>query len=241
MEDDDEDTNNIPFDHMSKQWAWKDGQWVISSQNGTEYEMIDANTLRSTSIIYSESKPDEGQYYYHDETTVITKKRDDSHHLTEMSTVHDVKMQYGDYTQHDARYETIHKYSYNAAGLLTSETTEEYATVRNDGSTRAKSADHAATGTRVLRSSQTIKYYYSDIDVVNAVSSARTDAARAAFAVSGRTVTMVGDKAANGTAISLYALDGSVVATSADGSVTAPKAGVYVATCGSLRCKIVVR
>ena len=79
VEDDDEDTNNIPFDHMSKQWAWKDGQWVISSQNGTEYEMIDANTLRSTSIIYSESKPDEDEYYYHNETTVITKKRDDSH------------------------------------------------------------------------------------------------------------------------------------------------------------------
>lgn len=241
VEDDDEDTNNIPLGHMSKQWAWKDGQWVISSQNGTEYEMIDANTLRSTSIIYSESKPDEGHYYDHHETTVITKKRDDSHRLTEMSTIHDIKEQYDGYTREDGRYETISTYSYNAAGLLTSETTEEYATVRNDGSTRAKSADRAATGTRVLRSSQTIKYYYSDIDVVNAISSASADAARAAFAVSGRTVTMVGDKAANGTAISLYALDGSVVATSADGSVTAPKAGVYVATCGSLRCKIVVR
>lgn len=203
--------------------------------------MIGANTLRSTSIIFHEAQPDESDYYLHDETTVITKKRDDSHRLTEKSIIHDIKTQYGDFIQENAKYETMYTYTYNASGLLTSETHEEYSTVRNGGRTQARSASRATTGTRVLRTSQVIKYYYSDIDVVNAISSASADAARAAFAVSGRTVTMVGDKATNGTAISLYSLDGSLVATSADGSVTAPKAGVYVATCGSLRCKIVVR
>ena len=94
-----------------------------------------------------------------------------------------------------------------------------------------------AAATRVLRSTVVTNYYYTELDVVNSITSTTADAAKPAFAVNGRTVSAVGKAAA----ISLYTLDGQLVATSATGHVEAPADGIFIAVSGAAKCKIVVK
>ena len=80
-------------------------------------------------------------------------------------------------------------------------------------------------------------YYYTELDVVNGITSTTADATKPTFAVSGRTVSV----ACKSAAISLYTLDGQLVATSATGQVEAPANGIFIAVSGAAKCKIVVK
>ena len=73
--------------------------------------------------------------------------------------------------------------------------------------------------------------------MVNGIPSTTADAAMPAFAVSGRTVSV----ACKSAAISLYTLDGQLVASSATGHVEAPADGIFIAVSGAAKCKIVVK
>ena len=123
--------------------------------------------------------------------------------------------------------------AYNDEGLLTSHKHEEF---RGQGSDASASAARAAS-TLQLTSSIITNYYYAEFDVVNGITSTTADAAKPAFAVNGRTVSAVGKAAA----ISLYTLDGQLVATSATGHVEAPANGAFIAVSGAAKCKIVVK
>ena len=94
-----------------------------------------------------------------------------------------------------------------------------------------------AAATRVLVSSIVTNYYYTELNIVNGITSTTVDATKPTFAVSGRTVSTVGTSAA----ISLYTLDGKLVATSATGQVEAPANGIFIAVSGAAKCKIVVK
>ena len=141
-------------------------------------------------------------------------------------------------TNIDEKTENIKTYTYNDEGLLTSITEKSYLTDRAAVAEASATAQVArAAATRVLRSTVVTNYYYTELDVVNGITSATADATKPAFAVSGRTVSAVGKSAA----ISLYTLDGQLVASSATGHVEAPADGAFIAVSGAAKCKIVVK
>ena len=143
-------------------------------------------------------------------------------------------------TNIDEKTEGITTYTYNDEGLLTSVTVKSYLTDRAAAAeaSAAQAAQVArAAATRVLRSTVVTNYYYTELDVVNGITSTTADATKPAFAVSGRTVSAVGKSAA----ISLYTLDGKLVATSTTGLVEAPADGIFIAVSGAAKCKIVVK
>ena len=219
------------------QWGWKDGKWAVHLQQATAFSQPDANTLTQTdTYIYDESAYNSGSRYTKRVTT-FTKKRDSRHYLLETTRICDTVDKDDKTTNIDEKTENITTYTYNDKGLLTSITEKSYLTDRAAAAEASAAQVARAAATRVLRSTVVTNYYYTELDVVNSITSTTADATKPAFAVSGRTVSTVGKSAA----ISLYTLDGQLVATSATGQVEAPANGIFIAVSGAAKCKIVVK
>ena len=227
-----------PVHSNNTQWGWKDGKWAVHLQHATAFSQPDANTLTQTdTYIYDESAYNSGSNYTKRVTT-FTKKRDSRHYLLETTRILDTVDKDDKTTNIDEKSEVITTYTYNDEGLLTSVTEKTYLTDRAAAAEASATAQVArAAATRVLRSTVVTNYYYTELDVVNGIAATTADAAKPAFAVSGRTVSVAGKTAA----ISLYTLDGQLVATSATGHVEAPANGAFIAVSGAAKCKIVVK
>ena len=231
----DEEDNSVLSNNT--RWGWKDGKWAVHLQHATAFSQPDANTLTQTdTYIYDESAYNSGSKYTKRVTT-FTKKRDSRHYLLETTRICDIVDKDDKTTNIDEKTEGITTYTYNDEGLLTSVTVKSYLTDRAAAAEASAAQVARAAATRVLQSTVVTNYYYTELDVVNGITSATADAAKPAFAVSGRTVSTVGKSAA----ISLYTLDGQLVATSATGHVEAPANGAFIAVSGAAKCKIVVK
>lgn len=217
----------------STYWGWKDGQWVVTRQNNIVYSQPDDNTLVQTTTYLSDQTADNRDPRYEKETYYDSRKRDSRNNLVEHKYGSTILEIYDGTTTQNSQSEVIDSYTYNDEGLLTSHKHEEF---RGQGSDASASAARAAS-TLQLTSSIITNYYYAEFDVVNGITSTTADAAKPAFAVNGRTVSAVGKAAA----ISLYTLDGQLVATSATGHVEAPANGAFIAVSGAAKCKIVVK
>lgn len=217
----------------STYWGWKDGQWVVTSQNNIVYSQPDDNTLVQTTTYLSDQTADNRDPRYEKETYYDSRKRDSRNNLVEHKYGSTILEIYDGTTTQNSQSEVIDSYTYNDEGLLTSHKHEEYSGQASDASA---SAARAASTLQLTRSTVT-NYYYTELDVVNGITSTTADATKPAFAVSGRTVSVVGKAAA----ISLYTLDGQLVATSATGHVEAPANGAFIAVSGAAKCKIVVK
>lgn len=216
----------------STYWGWQDGQWVVTSQNNTVYSQPDDNTLVQTTTYLSDQTADNRDPRYEKETYYDSRKRDSRNNLVEHKYGSTILEIYDGTTTQNSQSEVIDSYTYNDEGLLTSHKHEEYSGQASDASA---SAARAAGTLQLIRSTVT-NYYYTELNVVNGITAA-TAAAKPAFAVSGRTVSVAGKAAA----ISLYTLDGQLVATSATGHVEAPANGAFIAVSGAAKCKIVVK
>lgn len=232
--DDEEDVSPTSSTNSTR-WGWKDGKWAVGSQDITVYSQPDPNTLTRTYTNFLDESVMNYGARYTKRVNIVTRKRDSRNNLLEYRESDDYVEKEDVFTYCDRLTETSHIYTYNDEGLLTSATHEEYVTNREDAS--AKSSVAGAAATRVLVSSIVTNYYYTELDIVNGITSTTADATKPAFAVSGRTVSAVGKSAA----ISLYSLDGQLVATSATGHVEAPTNGIFIAVSGAAKCKIVVK
>lgn len=215
----------------STRWGWKDGKWTVYSQDATVYSQPDPNTLTRTSTYIDDQTIDNSGPLYTKRVSTLTMKRDSRNNLLEFIDIDDYVDKNDVSTYIDRLLEILYTYTYNDEGLLTSVTHEEYITNREEASVTR------AAATRVLVSSIVTNYYYTELNIVNGITSTTVDATKPAFAVSGRTVSAVGKSAA----ISLYTLDGQLVATSATGQVEAPANGIFIAVSGAAKCKIVVK
>lgn len=214
-------------------WGWKDGQWVLRDQMATVYSQPDDNTLVQTTTYISDKTVDNRGSRYEKETYYDSRKRDSRKNLVEHKYGSTILEIYDGTTTQNSQSEVIDSYTYNDEGLLTSHKHEEYSGQASDASASAA----RAAGTLQLKRSTVTNYYYTELDVVNGITATTADATKPAFAVSGRTVSAVGKSAA----ISLYTLDGQLVATSATGHVEAPANGAFIAVSGAAKCKIVVK
>lgn len=217
----------------STYWGWKDGQWVVTSQNNIVYSQPDDNTLVQTTTYLSDQTADNRDPRYEKETYYDSRKRDSRNNLIEHKYGSTILEIYDGTTTQNSQSEVIDSYTYNNEGLLTSHKHEEYSGQASDASASAA----RAAGTLQLTRSTVTNYYYTELDVVNGITATTADAAKPAFAVSGRTVSVAG----KAEAISLYTLDGQLVATSATGHVEAPANGAFIAVSGAAKCKIVVK
>lgn len=232
--DGDEEVDVFPNSTMnSTYWGWKDGQWVVTSQNNTAYSQPDDNTLVQTTTYISDQTADTRDPRYEKETYYDSRKRDSRNNLVEHKYGSTILEIYDGTTTQNSQSEVIDSYTYNDEGLLTSHKHEEYSGQVSDASASAA----RAAGTLQLTRSTVTNYYYTELNVVNGITATTADAAKPAFAVSGRTVSVAGKAAA----ISLYTLDGQLVATSATGHVEAPANGAFIAVSGAAKCKIVVK
>lgn len=233
--DSDEEEDVFPSsstNHTS--WGWKDGQWAIRNQETTVYSQPDENTLVQTFTEISDQTIDDPNLPYEKRTNYDSRKRDSRKNLIEHKYGSTTLKIYDDGTTTQNRQsEIIDSYTYNDEGLLTSHKHEEYSGQASDASASAT----RAASTLQLTSSIITNYYYTELNIVNGITSTTADATKPAFAVSGRTVNAVGKSAA----ISLYTLDGKLVATSATGQVEAPASGIFIAVSGAAKCKIVVK
>lgn len=217
----------------STYWGWKDGQWVVTSQNNIVYSQPDDNTLVQTTTYLSDQTADNRDPRYEKETYYDSRKRDSRNNLVEHKYGSTILEIYDGTTTQNSQSEVIDSYTYNDEGLLTSHKHEEYSGQASDASASAA----RAAGTLQLTRSTVTNYYYNELNVVNGITATTADAAKPAFSVSGRTVSVAGKAAA----ISLYTLDGQLVATSATGHVEAPSNGAFIAVSGAAKCKIVVK
>ena len=228
--DDEEDVSPTSSTNSTR-WGWKDGKWAVGSQDITVYSQPDPNTLTRTYTNFLDESVMNYGARYTKRVNIVTRKRDSRNNLLEYIESDDYVEKDDVSTYCDRLTETSHIYTYNDDGLLTSATHEEYVTNREDASVTR------AAATRVLQYRIVTNYYYTELNIVNGITSATADATKPAFAVSGRTVSAVGKSAA----ISLYTLDGQLVATSATGQVEAPANGIFIAVSGAAKCKIVVK
>lgn len=217
----------------STYWGWKDGQWVVTSQNNIVYSQPDDNTLVQTTTYLSDQTADNRDPRYEKETYYDSRKRDSRNNLVEHKYGSTILEIYDGTTTQNSQSEVIDSYTYNDEGLLTSHKHEEYSGQASDASASAA----RAAGTLQLTRSTVTNYYYTELNVVNGITATTADAAKPAFSVSGRTVSVAGKAAA----ISLYTLDGQLVATSATGHVETPANGAFIAVSGAAKCKIVVK
>ena len=217
----------------STYWGWKDGQWVVTSQNNIVYSQPDDNTLVQTTTYLSDQTADNRDPRYEKETYYDSRKRDSRNNLVEHKYGSTILEIYDGTTTQNSQSEVIDSYTYNDEGLLTSHKHEEYSGQASDASASAA----RAAGTLQLTRSTVTNYYYTELNVVNGITATTADAAKPAFSVSGRTVSVAGKAAA----IILYTLDGQLVATSATGHVVAPANGAFIAVSGAAKCKIVVK
>lgn len=214
-------------------WGWKDGQWALREQMVTVYSQPDDNTLVQTTTYIEDQTVDNRGPRYEKSTNYDSRKRDSRNNLVEHKYGSTTLEIYNGTTTQNSQSEVIDSYTYNDEGLLTSHKHEEYSGQVSDASASAA----RAASTLQLKMSTVTNYYYTELDVVNGITATTADAAKPAFAVSGRTVSAVGKSAA----ISLYTLDGQCVATSATGHVEAPANGAFIAVSGAAKCKIVVK
>lgn len=231
----DEEDNFPASSTNSTHWRWKDGKWTVYSQDATVYSQPDPNTLTRTSTYLVDESVNHPELRYTKRVNILTQKRDSRNNLLEYIESDDYVEKEHVFTSIDRLLETFKTYTYNDEGLLTSVTEKVYITNRAASSAQGKMAHAAAT--RELQHSIVINYYYTELNIVNGITSTTADATKPAFAVSGRTVSAVGKSAA----ISLYTLDGQLVATSATGQVEAPANGIFIAVSGAAKCKIVVK
>ena len=217
----------------STYWGWKDGQWVVTSQKNIVYSQPDDNTLVQTTTYLSDQTADNRDPRYEKETYYDSRKRDSRNNLVEHKYGSTILEIYDGTTTQNSQSEVIDSYTYNDEGLLTSHKHEEYSGQASDASASAA----RAAGTLQLTRSTVTNYYYTELNVVNGITATTADAAKPAFSVSGRTVSVAGKAAA----ISLYTLDGQLVATSATGHVEALANGAFIAVSGAAKCKIVVK
>lgn len=217
----------------STYWGWKDGQWVVTSQNNIVYSQPDDNTLVQTTTYLSDQTADNRDPRYEKETYYDSRKRDSRNNLVEHKYGSTILEIYDGTTTQNSQSEVIDSYTYNDEGLLTSHKHEEYSGQASDASASAA----RVAGTLQLTRSTVTNYYYTELNVVNGITATTADAAKPAFSVSGRTVSVAGKAAA----ISLYTLDGQLVASSATGHVEAPADGIFIAVSGAAKCKIVVK
>lgn len=228
--DDEEDVSPTSSTNSTR-WGWKDGKWAVGSQDITVYSQPDPNTLTRTYTNFLDESVMNYGARYTKRVNILTQKRDSRNNLLEYIESDDYVEKEHVFTSIDRLLETFKTYTYNDEGLLTSAKHEEYVTNREEASVTR------AAATRVLVSSIVTNYYYTELNIVNGITSTTADATKPAFAVSGRTVSAVGKSAA----ISLYTLDGQLVATSATGHVEAPVDGIFIAVSGAAKCKIMVK
>lgn len=213
-------------------YYWNNGEWKIKSKSGREY-LVDGDKYTEKQI---HIRNDESGYY--SETTVVFETtRDANYNIVESNTTQieiTKEPQYDEATEgmvvktskhnvhEDPRY-----YTYDSEQRLTKEVIENYDT------------DYLAkVPQRNLIIRETTVYYYAEMDVVVGIDNVGTNNARPMFAVSGRNISLVN---AAPTAMSLYTIDGQLVATSTDGQLTAPANGMYIVKAGGMKAKVVVR
>lgn len=213
-------------------YYWNNGEWKIMSKSGIEYSVDgDKYTVKHIDIRSDESG------YYSENTTVRETTRDANYNIVESNTTQTEitkEPQYDEATdgmvvktsKHNV-HEAPHYYTYDSEQRLTKDVFENYNT-----DYLAKNPQRHFTGR------ETTVYYYAEMDVLNAIDNVNTNNALPVFAVSGRNICLVN---ASSTAMSLYTIDGQLVATSNDGQLTAPDNGMYIVKAGNLKAKVVVK
>ena len=213
-------------------YYWNNGEWKIMSKSGIEYSVDgDKHTEKQINI-----RSDENGYY--SETTVVFETtRDANYNIVESNTTQTEitkEPQYDEATEgmvvktskHNV-HEAPTYYTYDSEQRLTKEVFENY-----DTNYLAEKPQRNLTGR------QTTVYYYAEMDVVVGIDNIGINNARPTFAVSGRNISLVN---AAPTAMSLYTIDGQLVATSTDGQLTAPANGMYIVKSNGMKAKVVVK
>lgn len=213
-------------------YYWNNGEWKIKSKSGREY-LVDGNKYIEKEIGI---RNDENGYYS-EKTIVCETTRDANYNIVESNTTQTEitkEPQYDEATESMVVKTTKHNvheapdyYTYDSEQRLTKKVSENYDT------------DYLAkVPQRNLTIRETTIYYYAEMDVVVGIDNVGTNNARPMFAVSGRNISLVN---AAPTAMSLYTIDGQLVATSTDGQLTAPANGMYIVKAGGMKAKVVVK
>lgn len=213
-------------------YYWNNGEWKIKSKSGREY-LVDGNKYIEKEIGI---RNDENGYY--SERTIVSETtRDANYNIVESNTTQTEitkEPQYDEATEsmvvktskHNV-HEAPDYYTYDSEQRLTKKVSENY-----DTNYLAEKPQRNLTGR------ETTVYYYAEMDVVVGIDNVGTNNARPMFAVSGRNISIVD---AAPTAMSLYTIDGQLVATSTDGQLTAPANGMYIVKAGGMKAKVVVK
>lgn len=213
-------------------YYWNNGEWKIMSKSGIEYSVDgDKYTAKQIDIRSDESG------YYSERTIVSETTRDANYNIVEDKTTQTEITKEPQYdestggmvvkTSKHTVHEAPHYYTYDSGQRLTKEVFENYDT------------DYLANNPqRHFTGRETTVYYYAEMDVINAIDNVNANNAQPTFAVSGRNICLVN---ASSTAMSLYTIDGQIVATSNDGQLTAPNNGMYIVKAGNLKAKVVVK
>ena len=213
-------------------YYWNNGEWKIRTKSGYEYS-VDGDKYTEKQIdIRSEENG-----YYSERTIVSETTRDANYNIVESNTIQTEitkEPQYDEATEgmvvktskHNV-HEAPTYYTYDSEQRLTKEVFENYNT------------DYLANNPqRHFTGRETTVYYYAEMDIINAIDNVNANNAQPTFAVSGRNICLVN---ASSTAMSLYTIDGQIVATSNDGQLTAPNNGMYIVKAGNLKAKVVVK
>lgn len=222
--------NTMPSLHIY--YYWNNGEWKISTKMGNEYS-VDGNKYTEKQI---DIRNDENGYY--SERTIVSETtRDANYNIVESNTTQTEitkEPQYDESTggmvvktsKHNV-HEAPKYYTYDSEQRLTKEVFENYNT------------DYLANNPqRQFTGRETTVYYYAEMDVINAIDNVNANNAQPTFAVNGRNICLVN---ASSTTMSLYTIDGQIVATSNDGQLTAPNNGMYIVKAGNLKAKVVVK
>ena len=213
-------------------YYWNNGEWKIKAKSGREY-LVDGNKYIEKQI----SIRNDENGYYSERTIVSETTRDANYNIVESNTIQTEitkEPQYDEATEsmvvktskHNV-HEAPDYYTYDSEQRLTKKVSENYDT------------DYLAkVPQRNLTIRETTVYYYAEMDVVVGIDNVGTNNARPMFAVSGRNISLVN---AVPTAMSLYTIDGQLVATSTDGQLTAPANGMYIVKSNGMKAKVVVR
>ena len=213
-------------------YYWNNGEWKIKSKSGREYLVDDNKYIEKEIDIRSKENG-----YYSERTIVSETTRDANYNIVESNTTQTEitkEPQYDEATEsmvvktskHNV-HEAPDYYTYDIEQRLTKKVSENY-----DTDYLAKVPQRNLTGR------ETTVYYYAEMDVVVGIDNVGTNNARPMFAVSGRNISLVN---AAPTAMSLYTIDGQLVATSTNGQLTAPANGMYIVKSNGMKAKVVVK
>ncbi len=213
-------------------YYWNNGEWKIKSKSGREYLVDDNKYIEKEIDLRSKENG-----YYSERTIVSETTRDANYNIVESNTTQTEitkEPQYDEATEsmvvktskHNV-HEAPDYYTYDSEQRLTKKVSENY-----DTDYLAKVPQRNLTGR------ETTVYYYAEMDVVVGIDNVGTNNARPMFAVSGRNISLVN---AAPTAMSLYTIDGQLVATSTNGQLTAPANGMYIVKSNGMKAKVVVK